>query len=335
MSLTLPLRRSALVVAIALTTPLVAVAAAGPSVSALEVAPSGISLWHDLELTGIDSHAHLLTKDVDGDLWYLDGNSPQAIVQVDQLSHAQTEYLISPRAWVLGMVGAPDGSIWFTDDTAKTVDRLDPRSGSITEFPLPGIVGIPSAMALGADGNIWMGDKWGGNLIRVSPTGAIGAVAEPHGAQIIDMVAAPDGRLWYSRTGADTVGTYDPISGLFSDIGVSPDHGVELAVGASGSVWLGGDGDLTEMRPDGSITVHAIPAAGALPPRVLGMAGGAIAGDDDSELLFVLGSDGMGSVASDGTVTLHRLDGFRTSMQVDGEGHIWSNDWASNSLQWR
>lgn len=309
------------------------VGAASPA-EAHDLPPMPISLWHDLELIGPSGGADVLTTDAAGDLWYVDDTTPHSLVRVDQRTHVQTPFPIAGRSWVTAMVGAPDGSLWFADDIAKTLNRLDPATGSITSQPLTGLSGAPRTMAIGADGNIWMSDPYGATLVRVDLAGFMTIHREPRGAQIFAMVAGPDGRIWYSRSGSDRVGAIDPISGVFSDLRVGAASGVELAVGASGSVWLSGDDELTRIHPDGTVEVHDVTAPGTSPVRPLDMVGGEIAGDADTELLFIDANYGYATVSESGSVRIDPLSGFRTEIAVDGQGHVWLNDFRSHSLLW-
>lgn len=306
---------------------------AGAPAEALVPLPGAPSLWHDLRLIGSRT-AYELTKDVAGDVWYYDGNGPQAIVRVDRNTHAQTEYLIPDRTWLEGMVGAPDGSLWYTNSEDVSINRLDPGTGMITTHPLAGFGGAPEAMALGADGKIWLGDLHSDTIASVDSAGVVTTYPEPRGERVFDMVAGPDGRVWYARSGSDNLGALDPITGVFSDLGVPEGSGFMLAVGASGSIWLGGDGSLTEVGTAGSIEVHPIPSAGPLPIRTHGLVGGDLAGDGDGEVFFVSPELGFSSVDTHGHVHSSPMRGSSSVMVVDGLGHLWINDPRSSTLLW-
>lgn len=326
-------RIAALIAAAAI--PIACLATVAPAAHGLPMSPppTTVSLWQDLGLSEPTDDASLLATDTAGDVWYYDGNGEQSLVRVDQLTHAQTVYPLPP-SWVMGMVGAPDGSIWYTDLGDRTLKRLDPATGSITAYPVPREVASSKALAIGNDGAIWLGNTSSTDLARMSLTGSLTYVTDPHGGRIFDLVAGRDGRLWYTRSGTERVGVYDPLHGAFTDVGVGDVEGYTIAVGKSGGVWVGGDGLLTEIAPDGSISSHPITSPGPFPARPLDMVGGDLSGDDTGELYFVSSALGFSRVEADGSVHSSALPGFRIAVTMDGQHHLWSSALGVNSLQW-
>jgi streptogramin lyase len=70
---------------------------------------------------------------------------------------------------VLAIVGAPDGTLWYTDLRDHTINHLDPASGAVRTYPVTGVSYTPSSPAFGPDGNVWFGDPFATNLFMVSP----------------------------------------------------------------------------------------------------------------------------------------------------------------------
>ncbi|MFB2583180.1 hypothetical protein ACEXQD_18180 [Herbiconiux sp. P15] len=311
-------------------------AALGPvvSVAALDLPPAGISLWHDVPLANPSGIAEVVTSDARGDIWYYDSRD-EDLVRVDSATRSQQTFALGPRAWVLGIVGVSDGTIWYTDLRDHTINHLDPATGSIDSFPLTGVSYTPSSLALGSDGNVWFGDPFATNLVQVSPAGVLTMVAEPRDERILAVATAPDGRLLYTRTGSDRVGALDLSTGTFSDLGVGGSAGGALTVGASGAVWIDGVGEFTRIAPDGTVTTHPMSVPGPIAVRPIALAGGDLAGDDDVELSFIDPEHGFGTIDASGAPHFSRLDGARTSLAVDGKGHLWVNDLWGASLQWR
>lgn len=313
-----------------------AVPGAGGGASALDLPPLGVSLWHDLSLPAAVSSARLLTEDWAGDVWYVNGNSPVSLVRIDQNTHAQTVYPIDTHSWVVGMVGAPDGTVWYTNIADFTINRLDPVTGAITSISVSRAIASSTALAVGADGAIWLGNTFSAELARVSPSGSLSIIPEPHGERVFDMEAAADGRLWYVRSGPDALGAFDPVSGAFSDFGVAVDA-FSLTTGKSGSLWLGGDGEVTEVALDGSAETYPLPATSSgIPTRVYGLVGGDLAGDDEGEVYFTSTDLGFTRVEADGTLHSSRLDTPSLSMVIDGQGHLWAQNstLTGDSLLW-
>jgi streptogramin lyase len=320
--------------ALSLLAPALAVGASAAPADALGLPPAGISLWHDLTLRNASGSAETLTRDAAGDLWYVDDRSDE-LVRVDADTHAQEAFPLRPGNQVLGIVGAPDGTLWYTDLSDHTINHLDPATGSSTPFALSGVTYTPSNLTMGPDGAVWFGDPFETALVRVDPRGSIRTVPEPRDERAIDIVAAPDGLLYYTRTGHDRVGTFDPATGVFSDVGVGAASGATLTLGASGAVWVDGLHDLTRIALDGTITTHPLPTAGPVPVRPVDFAGGDVVGDPEVELSFLDPAYGLGTLSPSGHVHFSRFDGSRTSIALDGEGHLWANDLGDSSLQWQ
>lgn len=302
---------------------------------ALELSPPGApSLWHDLSLATATGMAEVLATDVTGDLWYHDSKT-QDLVRVDAVTHSQTAFPIPSTSWVLGIVGTPDGAVWYTDLRSHTINRLDPSSGTVTSHPLTGVAYTPSSLALGSDGAIWFGDPFDTELVRVDGTGHLLFLPEPRDERILSVATAPDGRLFYTRTGSDRLGAYDVRTGTFSDLGVGATAGEHVTAGASGSMWIDGVSEFTEIAPDGTVTVYPISTGGPIPVRPIDLVGGDLAGDGEVELSFIDPEYGFGTLDAAGAVHFSRLDGSRTSIALDGEGHVWVNDLWGASLQWQ
>src|SRR5262249_52537421 len=77
-----------------------------------------------------------------------------------------------------GIAASRDGSVWFTENTANRLGRLD-LAGTFTEFPLPSGSANPGSIALGPDGNLWF-DAFASNQVgRISLAGEITMFAVP------------------------------------------------------------------------------------------------------------------------------------------------------------
>ena len=128
------------------------------------------------------------------------------------------------KEWVVPTPGSrphdplarPDGSIWYTGHMANVLGRLDPRSGTITEYH-PDIAGSgPHGLVADGDGNIWFTGNFAGYIGKLDPrTGRFTdyrlpdpAARDPH-TPIFDR----SGMLWFTVQGANMVGRLDPKTG--------------------------------------------------------------------------------------------------------------------------
>jgi virginiamycin B lyase len=136
-----------------------------------------------------------------------------------------SEFAPLPRESSLpaGVVGGPDGAVWFTElnsypftGQVGRIGRLEP-GGALTEYSLPGSNDQPTGIAPGPDGNLWFTNFGSDTIGRITPAGAIseygGIVA---GGAPEDVTTGPDGALWFTEGGynaGNRVGRIDPGSG--------------------------------------------------------------------------------------------------------------------------
>ncbi len=73
----------------------------------------------------------------------------------------------NPGAYGLAVAG--DGSVWWAEDEADMMARLDPKTGKVEEFKLPPTGGhaLPRRMNTDWDGNLWVGIWEAGKLMKI------------------------------------------------------------------------------------------------------------------------------------------------------------------------
>jgi streptogramin lyase len=188
-----------------------------------------------------------------------------------------------------GIVSTSDGSIWFSQ-VGRQIERLDPKTGGIQEYPFPGIYGSVG-MTTGPDGSVWfvVGDV--GIIDRIDPTtgemrqySAPGAEGMTSGPDDGGMVFGPDGNLWFtwSNMFGGGIGRLNPTTGEVQRYDFS---GIFLP---NGAITLGGDGGLWFPYSEGiarfdipSGTVHGYafpPIDGSFGGGSSGNSGGSIPG---------------------------------------------------------
>ena len=112
-------------------------------------------------------------------------------------------------------IEAADGSIWWAGQWGNLVGRIDPETGAMTEYPLPGRA-MPHSVTLDDAGNVWYTGNQNGTVGKLDPdTGEITvyempdpAARDPH-TPIFDQ----DGILWFTLQQSNMVGRLDPASG--------------------------------------------------------------------------------------------------------------------------
>jgi virginiamycin B lyase len=113
-------------------------------------------------------------------------------------------------------VGA-DGALWFTEQMANKLGRLDPATGAFKEYRLvEGKNSGPHGLVADKNGNIWYTANFGGYIGKLDPrTGKVteykmpdDSVDDPHTA-----VFDAHGILWFTAQGGNAVGRLDPRTG--------------------------------------------------------------------------------------------------------------------------
>lgn len=101
------------------------------------------------------------------------------------------------------------GRLWVTTRKPGGIARFDPAHprASWRHFTGPEFT-APDGDTIGPDGAIWAVDSERGSVLRVQPT--MGIVDEWAGDLSInapfDLKPGPDGTLWFTNRGADTIG---------------------------------------------------------------------------------------------------------------------------------
>ena len=111
---------------------------------------------------------------------------------------------------------APDGSLWYTGQTANKLGRLDPKTGKFKEYPLKTAGSGPHGLVSDKDGNIWFTAISGGYVGKLDPkTGEITEYRPSDGVEIDPHtpVFDHDGILWFTNEETNYIGRLDPKTG--------------------------------------------------------------------------------------------------------------------------
>jgi virginiamycin B lyase len=143
-------------------------------------------------------------------------------------------------------VEAPDGSIWWVGQWGNVLGRIDPKTGEMTEYPLPAEA-KPHSVTLDRDGNPWYTGNGNGTIGKLDlATGEITvfpmpdpAARDPHTAEFDE-----NGILWFTLQQSNMVGRLDPATGhvklvTMKTAGARP-YGIKID--ANGVPWVACNG---------------------------------------------------------------------------------------------
>jgi hypothetical protein len=96
------------------------------------------------------------------------------------------------------LVADGEGGVWFTAPP-ESIGHVTAR-GALSMLHVPNQSGDMGGIAVGPDGNIWVGEG-AGLLARVAPSGTVTTFSRlAPGGYIDELKAGPDGNLWYTTS---------------------------------------------------------------------------------------------------------------------------------------
>lgn len=115
---------------------------------------------------------------------------------------------------------SPDGSVWFTEEVANKIGRLNPKTGEFKEYPLSDEKSVtPHGLVGDQNGNIWFAASSGGFIGKLEPnTGKliISRMPDPKATDPESLAFDSKGILWFTVQNANMVGKLDPASGAIT-----------------------------------------------------------------------------------------------------------------------
>ncbi len=192
-------------------------------------------------------------------------------------------------SYPLPRAGAPtsialtsDGSAWVTEPVTGAIGELG-AGGAVAEHPLAGAApggfgnAEPYSIVLGPDGALWFTEQALGRIGRISTTGVLQEFAIPNTSGVAQgeygspaprfITAGPDGALWFTDGGDESIGRITT-TGQISEypIGTPTPSSPQGIVSQGGELWFAEAGldALGSVDPNGS-PAPAPPAASSRP----------------------------------------------------------------------
>jgi virginiamycin B lyase len=226
--------------------------------------------------------------DHQGQIWF-GAMGQNALVVFDP--HTRTfQYLTPPHGHhgIMGVLVAPDDTIWFAEQFANYIGHYFPTTGHYQLYPLPwlslpdpnhtgharSLPSAPNELTLDAHGDVWFTEFNADSLGRLDPqTGHIRQyplsartsvqTLYPYGVSI-----DPQGMVWFTEAGANRLGRLDPSTGALHLFAVPEPHALlmEIAVDGQGAIWVTSftPGLLFRFTPgSGTFTTYTVPLNGS------------------------------------------------------------------------
>lgn len=134
--------------------------------------------------------------------------------------------------------------------------------GKVKEFAIPA-GGYPDSITPGLDGNLWFAEEEGGQIGRITPSGAIDEFSVPSdGADVSYITTGADGALWFTEGVTGNIGRMTT-SGVVTNEFPVPDGDLNgIAPGPDGNIWFTefGQGKIGRITPGGVLTEFPTPS---------------------------------------------------------------------------
>jgi virginiamycin B lyase len=198
------------------------------------------------------------------DIWVTDFNN-DAIQRYDIPSGTFTPYPIpTPDANPFDVDVDAGGTVWFTEaHAAGSIARLDPATGAVTEFDVPG---LPRQLAIAADGAVWFTERFDPQGVgRFDPVTERVTIFPLTAVGPEDIAAAPDGSMWFTESTGDRVVNITAAGVITEGRTVKGSEPVGITVAPDGAAWytMLSANKIASLRPASvtAISGEAEPAA--------------------------------------------------------------------------
>ena len=176
--------------------------------------------------------------------------------------------------------------VWFTDETGNAIDRLDPRSGTVTTTTVPTAGSAPAGLVRGNDGALWIAEHAADKIGRLAADGTFREWPLAAGAAPTDITVGPDHAIWFTQTGADRLGRIDAAGQLTEYPLPGGPVGITAGPGPALYVSLFDDGSLIRLDTTGRETTRWHLSGAAGPRRIAQIDGDIWTTDPANDLVY-------------------------------------------------
>ena len=154
----------------------------------------------------------------DGMIWATGGNKEARMLDPEKI---EFKFYQSPSAktakelpGAYGIAVAGDGSVWWAEDAADKMARVDPKTGEVTEYKIPyDGYAFPRRMNTDANGDLWVALWNAGKLMKIdykTKQMTIYSPPTPTGGNYSVIVDKKNNFIWVSEHQVDKIARFDP-----------------------------------------------------------------------------------------------------------------------------
>ncbi len=231
------------------------------------------------------------------------------------------------------ITAGPDGNLWFMEEGTSKVVKMTP-SGTMTEYALPkgsGGWGITPGPA--KENALWFVEDQSDEIGKITTSGTITEYAGPEGMPIMEIVAGPDGNLWFTgsvNAGASEIGKITTAGTLTQYALPSKSAPEGIAAGPDGNLWFTENGKIGKITTSGVITEYPLPSY----RYVSGITAG-----PDGNLWFTAegteaGSTKIGRITTSGAITEYALPdkSHPINIATGADGNLWFTEYSTGKI---
>lgn len=176
-----------------------------------------------------------MTTDTSGAVWFAERFSGK--IGRIMPNGAFTEFSLPARtALPQGIVFAPDGNIYVTEQGANAIARVNPTTGEAIDFPITSGSCCPQSGVLGPDAAIWFVERASARIGRMTLDGNFTEYPLAHGSVPNRIVVGPDDALWFSELAGGKLGRITT-GGVLNEFPIAGGP-VGITVGKDGQLYV-------------------------------------------------------------------------------------------------
>ncbi len=222
-----------------------------------------------------------------------------------------TEFSIPAGSKSYAITAAPNGTIWFLENSLNAVGELNPNTGAVKSFNIPTANSSPQAIVAGPDKALWFTEFAGQQIGRIPMTATSAKqiheylVPQPNpswytgnGANPDWIALGADQNLWFTDNGGGAIGRITPAGKVTAyNTLEQPSYGGSIAAGPNDTLWFtegGTPSNAGRITTSGTPTVTEFNEPNA--PQFI------TAGSDDG-LWFIESGNKIARMTTSGNVT--------------------------------
>jgi streptogramin lyase len=296
---------------------------------------------NEFSIPGTDNRPNWIKAGPDGNLWF-NQNAPGEGSTLGRITPAGqvTEIGFALPEDITQFAFAKDGNIWFGEGTH--ISEATPQGAVLHNYDVPSAhnaIGNSLHIALGWDGNIWYtedGYREAPYVVgQITPAGVPTEFAVPFRPE--EIVAGPDGNVWFEGAGGSTIGRVTP-TGDVATFNISSYPSFRgLTSGPNGNLWMSSTSNgaiaVVEVNPAGQ-PVAAFSYADAPQYLALGPDGNLWA-IEAGPGISADGGTHIDRITPQGGITeypIPTLNAEADTITAGPDGNIWFTEYLANQI---